>query len=89
MAHKLKPVVQIGQRGITDTVVRAIDEALKRHELIKVKFIEDKDKALKQQMLTRLLEKTVGVHFVGMIGHTLMLYKQNDDPEKRIIVLPD
>ncbi|MBW1754247.1 MAG: YhbY family RNA-binding protein, partial [Deltaproteobacteria bacterium] len=43
LAHSLKPVVFIGQKGITDTVVRSINEALNSHELIKVKFIDFKE----------------------------------------------
>lgn len=89
IAHKLKPVVQVGQKGITETVVKAVAEALEHHELIKIKFIEDKDKASKQAMLTTLLERSPGIHHVGMIGHTVILYKENPDPEKRSIVLPD
>lgn len=38
LAHPLAPVVQVGTAGVTDAVVAAIDEALERHELIKVKL---------------------------------------------------
>ena len=88
-AHNLKPVVQIGQKGISDSIVQTVADALNQHELIKVKFIEDKEKESKQQMIEMLLAKSPGVHLVGMIGHTVILYKQSDDPEKRRIVLPN
>ncbi len=38
LAHGLKPVVQIGKEGITEGIIRAVDEGLFRHELIKIKF---------------------------------------------------
>ena len=34
MAHKLKPVVLIGQGGLPGPVIKTIDEALAAHELI-------------------------------------------------------
>jgi RNA-binding protein len=37
-AHDLKPVVIIGQAGLTDAVLTEIDIALDYHELIKVKI---------------------------------------------------
>jgi len=36
-AHALKPVVMIGQHGLTDAVLAEIDLALNAHELIKVR----------------------------------------------------
>ena len=39
LAHNLKPVVLVGQKGITETLLQAVDKALEDHELIKVKFI--------------------------------------------------
>lgn len=36
LAHSLRPVVLIGQGGIQPPVIKAIDEALEIHELIKI-----------------------------------------------------
>ena len=36
-AHKLSPVVIIGDKGLTDEVMAEIDRSLKAHELIKVR----------------------------------------------------
>jgi len=43
-AHGLKPVVFLGQKGLTDNLIDSIHEALDTHELVKVKFIEFKEK---------------------------------------------
>jgi RNA-binding protein len=83
----MKPVVLIGQKGCTDTVLSAINDALNTHELIKVKFVDLKDKARKKEILVSI-EKKTGCGTVGMIGHTAILYREQNDPEKRRITLP-
>jgi RNA-binding protein len=87
LAHSMKPVVLIGQKGCTDTVFKAISDALNTHELIKVKFIESKDKTRKNEILVSVEDKTA-CETVGMIGHTAILYREQNNPEKRRIRLP-
>ena len=88
LAHKLKPVAFVGQKGVTDTLVRAIDEALAFHELIKVKFVEFREKEKKKE-LTESIGKRTGSEMVGMIGHTAILYRPGADPEQRKIKVPE
>ena len=39
IAHSLKPLVLIGQKGLTGTLVDSIHKSLDDHELIKIKFM--------------------------------------------------
>jgi len=80
-AHSLKPVVQLGQQGLSDNVVGAVTAALLQHELIKVRMQEPEDKV---RLATSLAEKTESL-VCGLIGHTVILYKAHPDPEKRRI----
>jgi len=84
----LKPVAFVGQKGVTGTLVRSIDEALAFHELIKVKFVEFREKEKKKEM-TETIEKRTGSEMVGMIGHTAILYRPGADPEQRKIKVPE
>jgi len=88
LAHGMKTTVMIGKKGITDMVINEIDEALDRHELIKVKFTDFKEKTQKKEFAHTIEEKT-NSHLVGMIGHTVMLYRQSSDPKKRKISVPE
>ena len=88
LAHSLKPVVFVGQKGVTDALVASTVQALHRHELIKVKFIEFKEKKQKKEIAEAIEIKT-GCHLAGMIGHVATFYKPHSDPEKRRIVLPE
>ena len=87
LAHKRKPVVFVGQKGLTDAVNRSIDTALTAHELIKVKFIDFKEKEDKAQIASNM-EETHHCEMVGMIGHVAIFYRQHPDEQKRKINLP-
>ena len=44
LAHKLNPSAFIGHKGITESLIEEIDQALKASELIKIKFVDFKEK---------------------------------------------
>jgi RNA-binding protein len=86
-AHALKPVVLIGQHGPSENLIASLEEALCAHELIKVKFIEPKEKAAKFEIIANL-EQATQAEMVGMTGHIAIFFRQNRDPEKRRITIP-
>jgi len=86
-AHDMKPVVFIGQKGLSPAVIQAVDDALNTHELIKVKFIDFKDKKQKQAIAEGIEAQTLS-EMVGMIGHMALFFRRHPDPEKRKIQLP-
>ena len=81
-AHHLNPVVIIGKSGLNDGAIDLINKALNKRELIKIKFKEFKDE--KNALSEEITIKTNSI-LVGTIGHTLIIYKQNIDAEKRQI----
>ena len=87
LAHALKPVVFIGQKGLSGSLIGSIQEALNTHELIKVKFIEFKEKQQKADM-AEVIEAEARCRLVGIVGHMAIFYRQQPDPEKRKIKLP-
>ena len=87
LAHKLQPVVYVGQKGVTDAVIDSLEEALSAHELVKVRFVENKEKNTKKMISTEL-EKRTGSRMVGLIGHVAILFRPHPDPDKRKIILP-
>lgn len=87
LAHDLKPLVLIGKEGLTDGIVRAAGEGLSQHELIKIKFIDFKEKEQKGTFTDELVDRT-GSALIGTIGHTAILYRPQTDPAKRRIQLP-
>lgn len=87
VAQGLKPVVLIGQKGLTPEVLLSAQNAFESHELVKVKFNDFKEKDQKKEISGRI-EIETGAENVGMIGHTVVFYRRQEDPEKRKISLP-
>ena len=85
-AHHLEPVVLIGKNGISDGTVEAVNKALEARELIKIKFREFKDN---KQSISDEIATSANCQVVGMIGHTVILFRQISDPEKQNIQLPN
>ena len=83
-AHHLEPVALIGKNGITDGTINTIDKALNSRELIKSKFREFKDE---KQILSENIAGLTNSAVVGIIGNTLILFRQNPDLEKQIYKL--
>jgi RNA-binding protein len=77
LAHALKPVVQLGNNGLTEGVLAEIDGAIKHHELIKVK-IPTEDKEEKALIMDAIIRET-GATKLQAVGHVLVLYKPSDD----------
>jgi RNA-binding protein len=76
--HHLSPVVQVGKEGVTEAVVRALDEQLAAHELVKVKVgtesPEDRFEAAER------LAADAGGQLAQILGRTLLVYRRH--PEK-------
>lgn len=87
LAHSLKPVVFIGQKGITDSLEASVNEALDAHELIKIKFIEFKEKKQKEEVSAEIIERTGSV-LAGIIGHMAIIYRPHKEKKKRNIKIP-
>ncbi len=84
LAHHLKPVVMIGQHGLSEGVFNELDVALEAHELIKIR-IGAEDREARREMIEQLCTKS-GAEFIHAIGHVAILYRRH--PKKPKIALP-
>jgi RNA-binding protein len=74
LAHPLKPVVHVGQAGLTEGVMVAIDQALETHELIKIKFGGEEDVSVAR--FTPEIESRTLSAVAQVIGKTLVVYRR-------------
>jgi RNA-binding protein len=84
VAHSLSPVVRVGKGGVSDAVVEETKKSLNAHELIKVRIDAD-DSAARKELASKLAAASDS-HIAGMVGKTVILYRQRD--EKPGIKLP-
>jgi RNA-binding protein len=84
LAHRLSPVVIVGQRGLSDGVVRQVDTALTDHELIKVR-VGSECPAHRDDVGAALADHTRS-EVAGAVGRVVILYRAN--AERPRIVLP-
>jgi len=85
LVHHLKPVVMVGQHGLSDNIHNEIDIALGFHELIKIR-VHAGEKEERQQLIDEILTRS-GAELIHTIGHVVALFRRN--PEKPKIELPD
>ena len=79
-AHHLKPVVLIGKLALNDSVLKSINQSLEHHELIKIKFNNHKSS---KEILIKNINKSLNSQIVGMVGNIAIIYKQNEEIDKR------
>lgn len=85
LGHHLNAVVLVGSDGVTDGVIGAVTQALKDHELIKVKIAEeDRDaRAEAVKMLAAGTESEVA----QTLGRTVLLFKQKKKKNSKIALV--
>ncbi|MCX7099323.1 MAG: ribosome assembly RNA-binding protein YhbY [Methylococcales bacterium] len=75
-AHTLKPVVMIGQSGLTPAVLAEIELALNSHELIKVKIRAEREE---RKLITEKIQADTGAEPIQSIGQIAVIYRLNPD----------
>jgi len=79
LAHKLKPIVTVGQHGMKDSINDEIAIALDFHQLVKVK-INLGDRIERDELVDELSEQH-DAQLVQRIGNVAVFYKRNFDKE--------
>ena len=84
-AHNRKPIVRLGQRGLTDAVVKELEKALDDHELVKIRLAAA-GREERRELIATLCERT-GAESVQQLGATATLFRRNS--ERPRLTLPD
>jgi len=71
-AQRLKATMKVGKEGLSPQFLAALDDTLKHHELVKVKFDEFKEQ--KKELAPQLAEKSSS-HLVTRVGNVVVLYR--------------
>jgi RNA-binding protein len=86
LAHELKPIIRLGNAGLTPAVAGETDRALRDHELIKVKATAGGDREARDTIFGELARLTASA-LVHRIGNVAVLYRPRADLPR--ILIPD
>ena len=75
-AHSLKPVIMIGQSGLTAAVLAEIELALNTHELIKVRIRAERED---RKLISEKICEDTGAELIQSIGQIAVIYRLNPD----------
>ncbi len=81
-AHGLKPVVMIGNAGLSDAVLSEIGRGLAAHELIKIRVFND-DREAREAWLAEICARLECAP-VQHIGKLLLVYKPAEEPRLKL-----
>jgi RNA-binding protein len=75
-AHHLKPVIIVGSKGLTPSVIEEAKITIEKHELIKIKIagVEKEER----QAITETLCTELEAELVQLIGSIAIIYKENE-----------
>lgn len=85
LANKTDTLCYIGKDGITENVLKEIDNLLEKRELVKVKIQESS--TLNPKETCEEIAKKLNAEFVQAIGRKFTLYRMAKDKENRKIIL--
>ena len=86
LAHEMSVTASVGKAGVTETVLKSIDQYLAANELMKCSIQEGA--GLDAKETANLIAEELHAEYVQVIGRRFVLYRRARDPEKRKIELP-
>lgn len=85
LGQTLDAALKIGKAGLTPALQREFARLLEARELVKIRF-EGADRHERAALITQI-ETGIGAPCVGAVGHTALFFRQNADPEKRVVTV--
>lgn len=82
IGHKLKPVVTIAGKGLTENVLSEVDRALNDHELIKIKLSVGGREA--REAIALELSSQTGAKVVQSVGNIILVLRRTAKPDPKL-----
>jgi len=84
LGHQLKPLIMVGDAGLSESVLAEYESTLDHHELIKVR-VRVGDREARDAIIEKLCTDSEAI-LIQRIGNVALLFRPNlkKKPEKRI-----
>lgn len=83
LANSIESIMQIGKGGVTENVLKQIDDALEARELIKINILNNS--MLEAKETANEISETLGAEYVQSIGNKFVLYRES---KEKLINIP-
>jgi RNA-binding protein len=77
LGHQLKPVIMVGDAGLSKSVMNEFCSTIEHHELIKVR-VRASDRETRDHIISELCQKG-SAELVTRIGNVALVYRRNDE----------
>ncbi len=77
LANTLKPIFQIGKEDIGENLIKSVDEALNKRELIKIAVLESC--SLETKDAAGKLAEALGAEVIQSIGRKFVIYRKKPE----------
>ena len=77
LANSMDTIMQIGKGGVTENVIKQIDDALEARELVKIKILNNS--TLEAKETANAIAESVRAEYVQSIGNKFVLYRESKD----------
>ena len=84
LASKLDPVFQVGKGGVSEEQIKAIDDYLRKHEIVKIKVLDNSLYTAREA--AEEIAASIKAEVVQVIGSRVVFFKRN--AQKPVIELP-
>jgi len=83
LAHHLKPVLMVGEKGLSEGILAELEHVLETHELIKVTIASTERE--ERRLLTEKLCQHSHAELVQIIGKMSVLYRPAKQPHLTLL----
>ncbi len=80
LGHDLKPLIMVGDAGLTEALMAEYNSTLAHHELIKVK-LRGADRESRDAMIASLCDEH-STELIQRIGNVALIYRPNHDKKR-------
>lgn len=80
LGHQLKPVITVGDAGLSESLLKEFRSTINHHELIKVR-VRAGDRQIRDSLMNELCT-TESAELITRIGNVALIYRRNDDQPK-------
>lgn len=80
MANSIDPIFQIGKGGVSDNLIKQVDDALNAREIVKISILKNSDLDPKQVAIE--LADELNAEFIQSIGKRFTLYRESEKNKK-------